>query len=165
MSDGIPLFHASHNNLSAVNDVISIVSIGRAAAAMRKQKSLDGVTPINVTPLYLIVAALAPGPRAAVCEREYAGGDVGHDQPVREASSRSSSSSRGWRRRERDRVVHHRQSGPDRYGGIRVPGWRGMDPSSRAASASTSTDSRSSVAEDFAAKAIDYRGLYKNIGA
>ena len=55
MSDAIPLFHASHNNLSGTNDVISIVSIGRAAAAMRKQKSLDGVTPINVTPRYLIV--------------------------------------------------------------------------------------------------------------
>jgi len=53
MADGIPLFHADHNNLVA-SAAISVDSMGVARAAMRKQKNL-AKRPINVTPKFLLV--------------------------------------------------------------------------------------------------------------
>jgi hypothetical protein len=56
MDDSIALFHASHGNLGTAA-VISIDSLGEGLAMMRLQKGLDGVTPIDVTPAYLVVPA------------------------------------------------------------------------------------------------------------
>ncbi len=55
LGDGIALFHATHGNLAAAGTALSVASLSAARAAMRKQKDRDGVTPINVTPKYLII--------------------------------------------------------------------------------------------------------------
>jgi phage major head subunit gpT-like protein len=57
MGDGVALFHASHGNLDAVASVISVASLGKARAAMRIQKGLDGATLLNINPKYLGVPA------------------------------------------------------------------------------------------------------------
>lgn len=57
LGDGLPVFHASHSNLAATGTAISIASLGAARQAMRLQKGLDGLTPIDVQPKYLIVPA------------------------------------------------------------------------------------------------------------
>ncbi len=57
MGDALPVFHATHGNLTAVGTVISVASLGVAMKSMRMQKGLDGVTPIDVTPKYLVVPA------------------------------------------------------------------------------------------------------------
>lgn len=54
MADGLPLFHAKHGNLGAPA-ALSVASLSAARAALRNQKGLDGVTPIGVTPVYLLV--------------------------------------------------------------------------------------------------------------
>lgn len=54
MSDGKALFHADHGNLD--NDDLGLETLGEARAAMRTQKMLDGVTPVNVVPRFLLVS-------------------------------------------------------------------------------------------------------------
>lgn len=53
MSDGTRLFHADHGNLSS--EPIGLAGLAKGRAAMRSQKGLDGVTPLGVTPKYLVV--------------------------------------------------------------------------------------------------------------
>jgi hypothetical protein len=55
MADGVALFHADHGNLLA-GAAISVASIGAARTAMRLQKNLAS-RPINLTPKFLLVPA------------------------------------------------------------------------------------------------------------
>ena len=57
MADGVAVFHANHGNLAASGGAISTTTLGPARSAMRLQKGLDGSTPINATPRYLVVPA------------------------------------------------------------------------------------------------------------
>ena len=57
MSDTKALFHTDHGNLAGTGAVLSVASLGAARAAMRLQKGLDGVTPIDAAPRYLLVPA------------------------------------------------------------------------------------------------------------
>ncbi len=56
MGDGTALFHANHANLDGTAAAISIASLGNGRAGMRKQKGLNGRF-INVQPKYLLVPA------------------------------------------------------------------------------------------------------------
>jgi hypothetical protein len=55
MSDGIPLFHASHANLAAAGGAITLESLGAARAAMRKQRGPGNVGYVDPRPADLIV--------------------------------------------------------------------------------------------------------------
>lgn len=55
MGDGVALFHASHKNLGT--SALSNGGLGAARTALRKQTGLDGKTPIDVAPRYVIVPA------------------------------------------------------------------------------------------------------------
>ncbi len=54
LSDGKAMFHADHANKAASGSAITVASVGAAVAALRKQKSLDGI-PLNLTPRFLVV--------------------------------------------------------------------------------------------------------------
>lgn len=54
LSDTKALFHADHKNLAAAGSAIDATSIGAAVAALRAQKSLDGMV-LNLQPAYLVV--------------------------------------------------------------------------------------------------------------
>jgi hypothetical protein len=54
MSDGVALYHATHNNLAGVNADITSASLSLARAAMRKQVGLNGEV-IDVPPAFLVV--------------------------------------------------------------------------------------------------------------
>jgi hypothetical protein len=54
LSDGVALFHATHSNLSGSSDAIAVASLGAGRAGMRSQKGLEG-RPINVRPKFLLV--------------------------------------------------------------------------------------------------------------
>ena len=56
MGDSIVLFHASHGNLGTPA-AIAIASLTEALKLMRLQKGIDGLTPIDATPKYLVVPA------------------------------------------------------------------------------------------------------------
>lgn len=53
MSDSVAIFHADHSNLASA--ALSATTLAAGRAAMRKHKSIDGKTPLNITPRYLIV--------------------------------------------------------------------------------------------------------------
>lgn len=56
MGDGVALFSAAtHGNLAAVAAAIAIGPLGIARSSMRQQKGVDTVTPLNVAPKYLLV--------------------------------------------------------------------------------------------------------------
>ena len=57
MSDAKALFHTDHGNLAGTGAAIDVTSLGVARAAMRLQKGLDGVTPIDARPKFLLVPA------------------------------------------------------------------------------------------------------------
>jgi hypothetical protein len=57
LQDGFATFATEHGNLAGTPAAISIASLGVGMKSMRLQKGLDGTTPIDVTPKYLIVPA------------------------------------------------------------------------------------------------------------
>ena len=58
MSDSVALFHGDHGNLATGGgSALSETSLAAARAAMRLQKGVDGSTPIDATPRFLIVPA------------------------------------------------------------------------------------------------------------
>jgi hypothetical protein len=64
LSDGVALFHSTHKNKAASGSAIDATSLGAAVAALRAQKSLDGMV-LNLQPAYLIV-----GPAYEVAARQ-----------------------------------------------------------------------------------------------
>lgn len=59
MADGKNLFHADHGNLAGtavgLGDAGALSALDSARLALRTQKGLDGETPVNVVPKYLLV--------------------------------------------------------------------------------------------------------------
>lgn len=56
MGDGKALFHADHGNLAGTGAALSEATLDAARQAMRTQKMMDGKTPVNVVPRFLVVS-------------------------------------------------------------------------------------------------------------
>lgn len=60
MSDGVALFHATHGNLAGSGSAISVASLNAGRAAMRKQKGLAvkaaDQEPLNLAPKFIVVS-------------------------------------------------------------------------------------------------------------
>jgi HK97 family phage prohead protease len=54
LSDGKNLFHADHGNLAGAGAAPSEATLSAARLAMRLQKGLDGSTPVNVVPKFIL---------------------------------------------------------------------------------------------------------------
>jgi phage major head subunit gpT-like protein len=54
LSDGVNLFHASHGNLAGAGAAPSEATLSAARLALRLQKGLDGATPVNVVPKFIL---------------------------------------------------------------------------------------------------------------
>ena len=57
MGDGVRLFDNKHANLAGSGASPSVETLSVSRLAMRRQTGLDGVSPINATPKFLVVAA------------------------------------------------------------------------------------------------------------
>ena len=55
MADGLAIFSSGHNNLAGAGTVINTASLQAARTAMRVQKDVNGVDVLNLTPKYLVV--------------------------------------------------------------------------------------------------------------
>lgn len=64
LSDGKAIFHTDHGNLAAAGAAIDATSVALAVAALRAQKSLDGLV-LNLQPAFLVV-----GPAQEVAARQ-----------------------------------------------------------------------------------------------
>jgi len=56
MEDAKALFHADHGNLAAAGAAPDVASLSAARLALRRQKGLDGVSPISATPKFILAA-------------------------------------------------------------------------------------------------------------
>ncbi|MGF7163262.1 hypothetical protein FHS85_004924 [Rhodoligotrophos appendicifer] len=56
MVDTVPVFHADHGNLITDAD-FGAEGLSKARTAMRRQKGLDGITPLNIAPQFIVVPA------------------------------------------------------------------------------------------------------------
>lgn len=56
MQDGKALFHADHGNRAASGAAPAVDTLSAARLALRRQKGLDGVSPISATPKFILAA-------------------------------------------------------------------------------------------------------------
>lgn len=56
LDDGQPLFDTTHENIAGSGTAIDVAALAAARLAMRSQKGLDGVTPVNAVPRFLLVS-------------------------------------------------------------------------------------------------------------
>lgn len=158
MGDGVALFHASHANLGTAA-VISVDSIGEGRKLMRKQVGLGGRF-INVQPSFLVVPA-ALETKAQQLVASVASTQMGEVNPfsgtlrVIAEPRLDGYSSTAW----------YLVAAPGQIDTIEVAylsGERGPQVASREGFDVDGVELK--IRLDFAAKAIDHRGLMKNAG-
>jgi len=160
MGDGNALFSAAHNNLQTDGDVISIPSLSRARAAMRLQTGLDGATLLNLVPRFLIVP-----PSLETVAEQYVGIITpqtaananpfsGKLQVVTEARLEANSATAWYLAASVDQVDIVEYAFLEGEEGPAIESRIGFDVDGLEIKAR----------HDFAAKAIDWRGLHKDPG-
>lgn len=161
MADTVALFHADHGNLAAANAAIAVASLGLARAAMRKQTSLDGRV-INVTPAYLLVPAALETIAHQFTSSAYVstkGLDInpfaGALQPIVEPRLDVASATAWYLAADPAQI--------DTIEYCYLEGNEGVYLETRNGFEIDGMEIKARL--DFAAKAIDHRGLFKNIGA
>jgi hypothetical protein len=166
LADGVALFHADHANLgSGAGSALAFTSLSAGRTAMRLQKGLQAEE-LNITPEWLILpvaleqtgyqltsANYVPATQSAVSEFR-AGGKTALT-PVVEALLDANSSTAWYLAANNGAVDTIEYAYVDGFEGPVIEAEPGFE-----------VDGISyKCREDFAAKAIDYRGLYKAPGA
>lgn len=161
MADTVALFHADHGNLAAANAAIAVASLGLARAAMRKQTSLDGRV-INVSPAYLLVPAALETIAHQFTSSAYVstkGIDInpfaGALQPIVEPRLDVASATAWYLAADPAQI--------DTIEYCYLEGNEGVYLETRNGFEVDGLEIKARL--DFAAKAIDHRGLFKNAGA
>jgi len=165
MSDGVALFHSSHGNLAPSGGAIAITTLDAGAAAMMTQKGLDGVTPLNIPPRFLIVPVakrvtaiqFTNVPNIVVTKQTDFNPFAGQLEVVADANLDLASTTAWYLAADPMGIPTtveyaylegaqgpqvQRVDNTDDFLGLKIKAWL-----------------------DFGAKAIDWRGLYKNPGA
>ena len=165
LSDNVALFHSTHGNLAGTGAVINMTTLGAGRAAMRTQKGLASEE-LNITPAFLLAPAaleqvayqytssqFTPATSASVNEFR-AGGRTALEpviDPVLDANSLTA-----WYLvgdgMSCDTIEYCWLDGAE---GVYIESEPGFDIDGMKIKARL----------DFAAKATDYRGMYKNGGA
>ena len=163
MSDDVQLFHATHKNLAATGTQITVDSVGDALAAMAQQTDLDGKSIINIMPSFLIV----PVSQSVRAEQLVASGIVPEapgnvvPQRIRALSVISEprldlASTTAW----------YLATSPDQVDTIEYAYLEGRQGAYIETRNGFDVDGvEIKVRLDFGAKAIDWRGFYRNPGA
>lgn len=161
LSDGTALFHANHGNLTGTGTAISVTSLGVARTSMRKQTTPQGAV-MNLNPEFLIVpAALETLANQYVSSNFVANVSnvinpfAGKLQVVSEARLDAASAT-AW-------YLAAANSAIDTVEYCYLEGQSGVYIETRQGFEVDGMEIKARL--DFAAKAIDYRGLYKNVGA
>ncbi|MDR6955247.1 hypothetical protein J2X65_004626 [Ancylobacter sp. 3268] len=157
LSDGIALFHASHGNKAAAGAAISVASLGAAVAALRTQKSLDGV-PLNLAPRFLVVGPEKEleGRQVLAAVTAAKAGDVNPWAGTMELVVDANIAGNGWY------VVADPAAAPSVVYGY-VSGAEG--PQIRTEIDFDTRAVKVAAGLDFGCGVIDFRGLYQNEGA
>jgi hypothetical protein len=165
LGDGVALFHATHANLTGAGTALSVASLGVGRAAMRLQKGLQAEE-LNLTPAYLIVPATQEAlayqytsanyvPASITQINEFRAGGRTAVEPIVEAILDANSTTAWYLAANNGQVDTVEYCYLQGAGGPVIESEMGFE-----------VDGISYKARlDFAAKAIDFRGLYKNVGA
>jgi hypothetical protein len=167
INDGITLFHASSHgaNLIAAGTVISDVNLGIARKTMRLQKGLQ-TEELNIVPRYLIVPAAKEQvayqwtsanyvPATAATTNEFRTGGKTALEVVVESILDANSATAWYLAADPAQI--------DTVEYCYLDGNEGVFTETRTGFEIDGMDIKARL--DFAAKAIDYRGLFKNVGA
>ncbi|MDP3650519.1 MAG: Mu-like prophage major head subunit gpT family protein [Rhodoferax sp.] len=164
-NDSVALFHATHSNLAASGAAISDTTLNTARTAMRLQKGLEGEE-LGIVPAFLIVPATQEQvaykwtsanyvPAKAGDTNEFRAGGRTALEPIVEAILDATSTTAWYLAASGDQTDTVEYMYLDGSEGVYLETEYSFD-----------TDGMKMKARhDFAAKAIDYRGLYKNPGA
>lgn len=164
MGDGVALFHATHANLnSGGTSALALTGLGGGMATMAKQKGLDGVTVLNIQPRYVAVPValqltafqlIAPNivpTKASDQVPDYIRALTPIAEPRLDAASTSA-----W----------YLFASPDQIDTIEYAYLEGQDGVSMESRYGFDVDGVEIRARlDFGAKAIDWRGMQKNVGS
>lgn len=160
LADGVALFHADHGNLAAANAAIAVASLGIGRAAMRKQTSLDGQL-INVMPQYLLVPAALETVAQQYTSAAYVstkGADINPFastlQVIAEPRLDANSATAWYLAADPAQIDTIEYCYLDGNEGVYLETRNGFEVDGMEIKARL----------DFAAKAIDHRGLWKNAG-
>lgn len=161
MNDTVALFHANHGNLTGTGTAISVDALGVARALMRKQTSIDGQL-INVQPAFLIVPAAKELLAQQYTSADFVSAKASDINPFKGtlqviAEPRlDANSATAWylaaNPMQIDTIEYCYLEGNE---GVYIESRNGFEVDGLEIKARL----------DFAAKAIDWRGLYKNVGA
>lgn len=165
MADGVALFHADHGNLAAAGAAISATALGAGRTAMRLQKGLQNEE-LNLAPRYLIVPATqeqlayqytstAYVPAKPTDVNEFRTGGRTALEPVVDAVLDAASTTAWYLAADSSAVDTVEYCYLDGSEGVYLEAGSDFDVDGMKVKARL----------DFAAKAIDHRGLYKNTGA
>jgi hypothetical protein len=160
MGDGNALFSAAHGNLQTDGDVISILSLSRGRQAIRLQTGLDGTTLLNLVPRFLIVPpsleTVAEQFTAQLTAQQagMANPFSGKLQPLTEARLEANSSTAWYLAASTDQIDIVEYAFLEGEEGPQIETRIGFDVDGLEIKAR----------HDFAAKAIDWRGIHKDPG-
>jgi len=163
MADGTALFHANHKNLAGTGAALGVDSVGAARAAMRKQTGLDKKTVLNIRPAFLIVPAALELKAEQLVAQNLVPAQSGNvvPQSIRTLSPIAESRLDGA-----SETAWYLAASPNQIDTIEyayLEGQQGAYIETRNGFDVDGVEIKCRL--DFGAKAIDWRGLYKNPGA
>jgi hypothetical protein len=163
MADGNALFHTTHKNLAGTGAALDVSSVGAARAAMAKQTGLDKKTVLNVRPAFLIVPAslelkaeqlvaqnLVPAATSSVVPQS-----IRTLAPISEPRLDAASETAWYLAASPNQIDTIEYAYLEGQQGAYIETRNGFDVDG--------VEIKCRL--DFGAKAIDWRGLYKNPGA
>lgn len=162
LSDSVALFHATHTNYTGTGTAISIDSLSVARKLIRRQKTPKGAAVMNLAPRFLIVPAALEtvawqytAPPVFPTAPSSANPFLGELITVVEGRLDDNSAT-SW----------YLAADPSQIDTVEYCYLEGQDGAYIETRSGFETDGMEiKVRLDFAAKALDYRGLYKNVGA
>lgn len=162
MNDAAALFHATHGNLAGAGTAITVPALGAARAAMRQQKGLEGRF-INVQPKFLLV----PSGKETEGQQITTATSVVYTKATDTNPFAATLQVIAEPRLDAGSAVSWYLAGePSQCDTIEysfLEGNEGVNLSSRIGFDIDGVELK--VSMDMAAKALDWRGLYKNPGA
>ncbi|WP_347267730.1 prohead protease/major capsid protein fusion protein [Paracoccus sp. (in: a-proteobacteria)] len=163
MADGTALFHTNHKNLAGTGAALDVTSVGAARAAMAKQTGLDKKTVLNVRPAFLIVPASLELKAEQLVAQNLVPASSGNVVPQ---SIRTLAPISEPRLDAASETAWYLAASPNQIDTIEyayLEGQQGAYIETRNGFDVDGVEIKCRL--DFGAKAIDWRGLYKNPGA
>jgi len=163
MADGNALFHTTHKNLAGTGAALAVEAVGVARAAMAKQTGLDKKTVLNVRPAFLIVPASLELKAEQMVAQNLVPAATSNVVPQ---SIRTLAPISEPRLDAASETAWYLAASPNQIDTIEyayLEGQQGAYIETRSGFDVDGVEIKCRL--DFGAKAIDWRGLYKNPGA